>query len=1017
MPAAVQVDFDDETSWEYLFKVYWVILKQDLSLSLDELTQAKNPWKGVVTLGYKPLLNAIPNAFSVKVSMSYSSADNMKLNKPHVETSRLQIDGLTTNNHVEKLNKENGGDGPRPNKDTSKQETSMEKSFDDPRTEKLQDDAGTTIRDTEKRCICKHLNNKESKKPESCLGTTEWATKDLLDFVAHMKNDDTSAISLSDVQTLLLDYINRNNLWNPRRRSQIICDPRLKRLFGKPRVGHIQMLKLLGFHFLINEESQKNSLIQAGFVSSVKTDMEVDESFRSDDNSKKDEYGKPSHSVFSQNGEKPISPNKDKDEKSVQALNEMKEKTYASESSSSDKQMSEVNITNLATDGVNYQEMQRSGLETSTATAASVGNSLSSNIMEIEKLWHYRDSDSKIRGPFSMMQLREWSTTGLYPPDMRIWTNHEQYDSLPLTEAMHGKFHGASDLSNSSSREEWPTGEIGPISEGTDVSGEESNKIDTPNNVTVLSDNCTGVVRTDESGSWPHCWDFLKDNNKSCANNDVQAHNLLPPSRPENKDEAPPHCDQESDTLYNGLQNGQNNSTGLTATQIPVTAQNKSNNEDEAGQSSEEKLRSLNIDCCSHDMDLSNNNQGVNKSVLDFPSPKSAEDRQPVPSDVPVPKSGILELLSPAPRSNYDDQGGEAIETNNSGFINSPVPNPGHFWTGASGLGGGGVQISDLAEECCKFSPTVAKASVQEWSSVLASSFSLKPPEITCENITTSHSAPNLPNWLANINEPIEFDALGEESVSDLLAEVDAMESQGALQSPTSAIKFARELLEDCKDDCFSSIEEFSSVPDPRKCDALSSTSETQLNSPCKPTGPSVINAFEYLTRSNVHSSASSEVETNAATEFNPPAAPNVTQDMIGAAMGPGMGPDVVDPGWGSVQGNINLVTVQGNVNLVLGGPGHEMANLGWGANPSAGWVNPAKLNLPWDGQQRKYSGERFTNPREWGGYQGARPPWGRQPAYGGGGYSRLIPKGKRVCKFYESGHCKKGAFCDYLHP
>uniref|UniRef100_M4FFP2 Histone-lysine N-methyltransferase NSD-like PHD zinc finger domain-containing protein n=1 Tax=Brassica campestris TaxID=3711 RepID=M4FFP2_BRACM len=41
----VQVDFDDQGSWEYLFKIYWVSLKEKLSLSLDDLTKARNPWK------------------------------------------------------------------------------------------------------------------------------------------------------------------------------------------------------------------------------------------------------------------------------------------------------------------------------------------------------------------------------------------------------------------------------------------------------------------------------------------------------------------------------------------------------------------------------------------------------------------------------------------------------------------------------------------------------------------------------------------------------------------------------------------------------------------------------------------------------------------------------------------------------------------------------------------------------------------------------------------------------------
>ncbi|XP_012452501.1 uncharacterized protein LOC105774528 [Gossypium raimondii] len=45
VPIDVQVDFDDKTSWEYLFKVYWVLLKEKLALSLHELTNATNPWK------------------------------------------------------------------------------------------------------------------------------------------------------------------------------------------------------------------------------------------------------------------------------------------------------------------------------------------------------------------------------------------------------------------------------------------------------------------------------------------------------------------------------------------------------------------------------------------------------------------------------------------------------------------------------------------------------------------------------------------------------------------------------------------------------------------------------------------------------------------------------------------------------------------------------------------------------------------------------------------------------------
>ncbi|KAJ6825873.1 zinc finger CCCH domain-containing protein 19-like [Iris pallida] len=71
-----------------------------------------------------------------------------------------------------------------------------------------------------------------------------------------MKGGDMSVVSQFDVQSLLLEYIKQNNLRDPRRKSQIICDPRLENLFGKARVGHFEMLKLLESHFLIKEPTQ-----------------------------------------------------------------------------------------------------------------------------------------------------------------------------------------------------------------------------------------------------------------------------------------------------------------------------------------------------------------------------------------------------------------------------------------------------------------------------------------------------------------------------------------------------------------------------------------------------------------------------------------------------------------------------------------------------------------------------------------------------------------------------------------
>ncbi|XP_020552374.1 zinc finger CCCH domain-containing protein 44-like isoform X3 [Sesamum indicum] len=1306
---SVQVDFDDKSSWEYLFKVYWVYLKEKLSLTLTELTQAKKPWKEVAAVACKPQLSdVLHTAVDGKVSISYKSTEHLELNKPHIEINLPQSDGLATavssiDNHGAKLNRDKVENGPSHSLDTVKQnmdevtdESSINKATDEqgikeatykPSTEKKQD-YSNIVKDSEKPCICKTTNSEESDKPSvDCI--TEWASKDLLEFVAHMKHGDTSAISQFDVQTLLLEYIKRNNLRDPRRKSQIICDPRLKNLFGKPRVGHIEMLKLLEYHFLIKEDSQNNSFIPAGFVGSVASDMDVDgniydspmpsnsrkrkarkkseekaapqndlneyaaidvhninliylrrnlmehlvedknfndkvigsivririsnidqkpdvyrlvqvvgiskvaepykigdrtadvmlevlnldktevvsidaisnqeftedecrrlrqsircglvkqftvgevqkkamalqpvrindwleaeilrlnhlrdrasekgrkkelreyvdklqllkspeerqrrlsevpevhadpkmspdyeseEDARSCENSTKD-YVRPSYSGFPRKGRKPLSPNKKgKEEKYIQMHSRLIEKSDASGSNSSDKHMNQANSTKLAIGGRNDQVMQRSGLETATATAtatACVGNSLLSNNIETEKLWHYRDPNGKIQGPFSMMQLRKWSTTGLFPPDMRIWTNHEQYDSLLLIDALNGLFHRTSDLSYKPSS--------GSQEHGSSASTSRTER-DSKQTEAAWSDNNTGLVRADESGSSrPRCWDLLKDNNSSADN--VQARNLLPSS---SSDTHLPQPDrgQESEEVNHASQDGEKSSSGLTTSRMTSEPElpNQPNNEDPVCLSSEDKLRLLNVNLSSNDMEsgsvpapvsksFDSSNLAVKVDVLDLPSPTpgTAENQQSVSLDVQN-SVGFLELLSPTPRSNNEDQGGQATETKQSGVTNFPMQNSGPSWSTASSLVVGGVQIPEVADEWCGYSPTPVRPSVQEWDSGLVSASSSKPTEVSTGNAATSisdshnlthaspsHPASNIPNWLAILNEPIEFDALGEESVSDLLAEVDAMESRGALPSPTSAMKFARELMEDCKDDCFSTIEDFSATHDIRKSDALSSTGEMRLTSqssvPCKPVEPLPIDAFDSFRRSSVHSSASSEGETNApvysgdaGSEIHP-AAPNTSQEMVGTTMAPTIGSDIMDPGWGNVHGNINLVTVQGNVNLVLGGPTQGMANLSWGSNPGTAWVNPnincSSINgsLPWDGQ-RKYGGERFTSPRE-RGYQGSdsgfgrgRPPWGRQPY--GGGYSRPLLKGQRVCKFFESGHCKKGAYCDYLHP
>ncbi|XP_043708182.1 zinc finger CCCH domain-containing protein 19-like isoform X2 [Telopea speciosissima] len=216
-----QVDFDDKTSWEYLFKDYWVDLKAKLSLTLDEVTQARNPWKGSDAMAQK----------------EESSDDVYDANDDKGSSS----DSSTRNLEVSSSKKRKPKKRPKSTKDV--------------------DSSSAAGNITEGMSI-----------PDG----TEWASKELLEFVAHMKNGDTSVLSQFDVQALLLEYIKRNNLRDPRRKSQIICDSRLENLFGKARVGHFEMLKLLEVHFLTKEDSHPD-YIQEGIVDTEGSQLEADD--------------------------------------------------------------------------------------------------------------------------------------------------------------------------------------------------------------------------------------------------------------------------------------------------------------------------------------------------------------------------------------------------------------------------------------------------------------------------------------------------------------------------------------------------------------------------------------------------------------------------------------------------------------------------------------------------------------------------------------------------------------------
>ncbi|KAL8143394.1 hypothetical protein V2J09_016426 [Rumex salicifolius] len=216
------VDFDDTTSWEYLFKVYWVYLKEKESLTLDELNGATNPWKGLTLNHVNNCSESSQNNFVNRTVELSSTAGPLEIQNNQVDTNvskrrKIRKQPLLQNNSWERIH-----------------------------ADKLLE------------------------------GVEEWASQELLEFVAHVKNGDKSKLTHFDVQALLLEYIRKNKLRDPHRKCQIICDKRLGILFGKARVGHFEMLKLLEYHF--KDGSCASIVVRAAAIDSSDNQMKVEES-------------------------------------------------------------------------------------------------------------------------------------------------------------------------------------------------------------------------------------------------------------------------------------------------------------------------------------------------------------------------------------------------------------------------------------------------------------------------------------------------------------------------------------------------------------------------------------------------------------------------------------------------------------------------------------------------------------------------------------------------------------------
>ncbi|XAR57960.1 hypothetical protein NMG60_11026280 [Bertholletia excelsa] len=952
-----QVDFDDKSSWEYLFKIYWTYLKEKLSLTLNELIQAQS-------------LRKVAGAMACEgqaLSLHY-----------FLNHGRSSISNGHSLGHVE---------------------------------------ANDCKRRTTEQPI---LSNKGGllnlDKSSSNIGRSEeWASKELLEFVADMRNGDRSVISQFEVQSLVLDYIERNNLHDPHEKSEINCDLRLINLFGKPRVGRLEMLKLLEVHIV-----RKDDFLKKGNI----VDALVNESLQND--------GK-----------------------------------NACESNALEKP-SQVDSSDSVVEGWNNQ-LGRGGSETpvaslSTGSGSPVKSGSSVNYCETDEVWNYRDPHGKVQGPFCLMYLQKWSKSGYFQTDMRIWSiNDDESESLLLTDVLNKQFQKVSTLQYNisiSSPEVQGTSDSRYHCEtmnSVDIDGKQnegackSGNAVAHSSVTIdcamegsHSSNCTtAVVDNNDMKNSSKCQDSLEVKDSYVDQAKVHCHG--PSSTITEKPQETSPCQtgihegRRCTSPDNGNWCSHGNATSPdTAAQSPQP--NQSNGQDYLDQSSGENGMPVPVNDSSNNWasksDFASVAKLANSSGKDFgnnvtnlPSPtlksskedlegQTSKDQELVALNDPNQDLTTQNLSSITLRQSDGDQNADSSFKN----MRSALPNPGdedkklNISESRDSVSNAPVQDSG------SLAPTCTNPSVNQRHSGLLSMPSLKPPESASDHPTTSasdklthspstsHPACNTSGWQDIVNEPIELSTLAEESVSDLLAEVDAMESQCGPATPTSVTNYIDELFQDSKTDTFTSIEGLRPSFDSGKHDALSSMGNIQFSQSCgvdpvkcgkqsslskdvkivtKPTDISADN-LEAPSRSQIPGASDSRAEAKPIENGSKTLQGNNYSEKKGSTR---------DTGRGISQG-----TDRGYVNMnrsTSGGPtGRE--------------------------SHSKHRVDKHVSPRDSfrsgeSGFARERPTsrhssFSATASGGSGSYSRPPSKIQRPCKFYRNGYCRKGSSCDYLH-
>ncbi|PKI64942.1 hypothetical protein CRG98_014684 [Punica granatum] len=842
----VQVDFDDKTSWEYLFKVYWTDLKEKLSLTVDEITRARKPRKERKSKSRR-IIEKLPNGYAKLGSQqrSYLCERTGWASKELLEfvgymkegdtsaLSRFEVQALL----LEYVNRNNLRD---PNQKwqiscdmrlvklfgkASVDHFEMLKLLDSHFhvKENLQLDGtaqGTGI-DAVGGQMDIDLNKDEQPVVDNDKKIENSGKSDEKDV--HVDQDDFEGMDYQRIRSI---YLRRNLIEN------LIDD---LEQFQRKVVGSIVRIRVSGkdekqeMHRLVQVvgTSKTSELYKFGDRSTnVKLEIlnfdrkeviSIDEI--TDHDFSEEECRQFTQSIRcgqvkgfrkGENQQKALSV------KAEQVIDESSYQLPVIVNKTSPDQGIEVSGINSWNTAKNHADAISSVTREALSGAASeispsplsTGTEQSVNDDETYKMWHYQDSNGKIQGPFTMVQMRKWRTVGQFPHDQRIWRNDEkQEDSILLTDALDGNF--LKDAPSLHSREEE---RLASDDRDSNLDGVSSISVNTGNN----------SMRS-ELGS-----PFLSHTVKSERESIKKACRYFPrqfvgPS----KTVLGPISGSQGFNSSNGISSHQQ--IGVAQTHGGSTGKREYDGDGYSStQSSGQNWKAPSPVVCSS---IDNPPGSLVNSLLATPQQSNGSE---------IAFSG---LPGPAQKPVFE----------NFRSPNNSVEDSGPSWSSASSLVNG--------------ASTIHRAVNGAWDSNLVPASSQKPTEtyaidgstLTLGNgqLMPPSTVPPPFSWQAMVIEPAEFTSLPEESVSDLIAELEASEPLNT-SFPSPSPKCSDGSRGGIRNDCFSPEASFFSVSQLGRVDSFSSSRNFPILSPSAVTNEPA-GSFYFNSPQNLHKAISQE--------------------------------------------------------------------------------------------------------------------------------------------------------------